>query len=143
MSQLASVIESNKIAICKALLGAGLKVATVEYSGEGDSGSGSSITFGDPNEVDLESSLAIDMQVLSRVYDGVRGEWSESLESKSMNQDDALEMFLDQVISHHGHDGFENGDGGGGGLTVYADSGKYELNHYDNIVEQHHESHSG
>lgn len=131
-------IEFNKNAIVTKLREAGIPMIEMQYSGEGDSGNGADITQ------PLESEkLRVTIKRTTGVYDMDKRAWEISEYEQEMDMDDALQEFLDAIISVHGHDGYENGDGGGGTLTITVESNSYELAHYNNIVEQDFSSYAG
>lgn len=130
-------IAHNKAQLVEALKTAGIASAIVEYSGEGDDGGHYDFAY----TPDLKIDTPITIKVLTGEF--VDGKWKHCEVEKSMPMDDALGNFLDELLTQHGHDGYENGDGGGGTLTINVQENSYLLEHYDNIVQQESSSHEG
>lgn len=125
----ASLIAHNKPLILAALKASGITSATISYSGEGDSGGVYEHAFTpdtSPNEVT--------MRVIQGTF--IDKKWTYASVDKVMEMTEALETLLDDALEYHDHSGYENGDGGGGELTIDVSVGTFTLAHYDNYIER-------
>jgi hypothetical protein len=126
-------IQTNKLAILAAMKAAGIKVVTVEYTGEGDSGNGMDVSAEGGSE--LETNTQVDLMVVSNSWNEGAKCWDSQEVVETMSLADALEKFVDDLIEKH-HSGFENGDGGGGSVTLDAKEGTVAYEKYDCYVER-------
>ena len=133
-------VEFNKTAIFSALKDAGVSSAVLDYQGEGDSGDNPDITF-HPSSPDL--TVKVQLQKVERIYNQTLKEVEETIGTVERTLERALDAFLYEVINESNHAGWENGDGGGGTLTLDIASNSYELAHYDNIIHQEHSTYKG
>ncbi len=136
-SSLERRIQLNKTAILEAMTNAGVKSATAEYTGEGDSGNGIDVS------VEGGFQLAMDIQVHIAVatskWDQTERRWETVASTKTTSLAEALEQMVDDLIALH-HSGFENNDGGGGEITFDAQAQSVSYEYFDYYVER--ESHS-
>lgn len=126
-------IQRNKLAILGAMQAAGIKVATVEYTGEGDSGNGVDVSV--EGGFQLATDTQVDVLVESSSWNAVERHWDSQETVKTMSLAEALEQFVDDLIDEH-HSGYENNDGGGGSVTLDAAEGTVSYEKYDYYVER-------
>jgi hypothetical protein len=134
------LIKHNKSAIMDALRKQSVKSAVAEYSGNGDSGNTTTICI-NPEESDSILLDQVSIKVESSSFDAESRIWSHNVVDKVLSLEGAIEDFIDLVIEQNGHEGYENGDGGGGDVTFDVEADTVTHDHYDNIVEQNHYSH--
>jgi hypothetical protein len=135
-------IEFNKLAILNAMREAGIDSAEVNYEGSGDSGGVTEIEhFASGQPYDMESPIMVRVK---RTYTN----WDSAAESPVIQQveeqqeiDQALENFLWDCLSIHGHGGWENNDGGRGTLELDVCKMTCRLDHSDYITESVDSSH--
>jgi hypothetical protein len=133
------VIAHNKNAIIAAMKDAGLVTVEATYSGSGGSGNGYEIGSTPQNREAMER--AVEIQTINREYDRDAHVWIETVRIKSVDLAEAIRDLCENLISAAGHDGFQDGDGGGGTMTIVADTGFCELAHYDYVVDTVHDYH--
>ena len=131
--------KRNLRVLFAAFKAAGIKEATYEYEGRGDSGDYEDMSFYDTDGKLIESAKinALQVEVI---------EWNHCLvnEPKAVTKplEEALRYFCYFVIEEAGHVGWENNDGGGGEITFYVSLGEFNLEHYYNVVHREESSHS-
>lgn len=132
----------NKTEILKGLKSIGATTATCSYSGEGDDGGSVNIEVYAPDNQRLTQIQNCQVQRRQLKPQRIADKWDLKLVEELVSLDVAIERLCDDMIEQCGHAGWENNDGGGGLLTINADTASVELDHYDNIVEQHHSVHT-
>ena len=108
-------LAARKATILQLLKDAGVAQATMEYDACGDSGQIHDIQAFDASGKDV----------------------SQRLKLKTQSGETLVETLYElawQVLQHF-HDGFENGDGGCGEISVDVAAGTITLDHNDHIVE--------
>lgn len=117
-----------------------LASAAIEYSGSGDSGDYESSAFldGSGNAAKLPSGVKLRYVAFQKAW----MEKPDRVEEQSHDPESFFSLLLDQAISVNNHDGWENGDGGGGTCTVNAD-GTFSFSHFDNVVTQEYDEDEG
>lgn len=130
-----AVLAANKAILMGALAAAGVKIASVQYDGNGDSGG--------VEDVDLAPKPGEDQKtILLAVSYGWLRERFVTMSIKQMDLESALSAFVDgDLISHFGHSGYENDEGGGGEAVFDVEKGTITLNHYDYIIERDESDH--
>jgi hypothetical protein len=114
--------------LCATLKAAGVAIVVAEYYGDGDSGNTQeAISYCGNAATPLAGELQppLDNTVISL---------SGELQSR-------LDDFVDRVISTNAS-GYENQDGGGGSVTINVAAQEIIMEHYDNVVEQVHQTFS-
>lgn len=130
------LIAHNKPAIIAAMKAVGVVSAEVTYSGCGDSGNGYEVTFSPASPE--AGSHSLEVQSIHDSFDQEKREWHEFLVPKSSTLETALRDFCESLIDATGHNGYQDGDGGGGTMVLNAETGCCELDHYDYIVDTVH-----
>jgi hypothetical protein len=135
-------MQTAKEAILKVLELTAWATVSVTYNGSGDDG-----CTEDPVVKDSDGK-EIEIKDIEINYPGERSEWSESgkcwIESErieTMSLSDALIEFTNDWVDRAGHSGYQNNEGGYGEITITRDGMKFELNHYDNVIETIHSGH--
>lgn len=136
-SSLERRIQLNKATILEAMKKAGVQSATVEYTGEGDSGNGIDVSV--EGGFQLAMDIEVSIVVVNSKWDEEARRWDSMESAKTTSLAEALEQMADDLIELN-HSDYENNDGGGGSITfdAQAESVSYEYYHY--YVER--ESHS-
>lgn len=135
-------VAFNKGEILKGLKSIGATTATCHYSGEGDDGGSVDIGVYGPDNQTLIQADDCHVQRKQLKHQRVADKWVPQLVEERVSLIEAIENLCEDMIEQCGHGGWENGDGGGGSLTINTESENVELDHYDNIVEQHHSIHT-
>lgn len=126
----ADAIRANVALIATKMRQHSVEKIEVEYNGCGDSGEETVESIecfgGEPfNEMKVafieRKTSWLDQELVITFAEGER------------TVDDALTELLSMVLEDSQHDGYENGDGGGGTMTVKAD-GKMVTEHYENYI---------
>lgn len=126
-----ALVILNKAAILKAMSGAGVARVVVEYAGAGDSGEGIDVGI-EP----AGASATVHLQVVNSSFDQDGKRWVYGADIKELPLDEAAEQLCEDLISEAGHSGYENGDGGGGTMTLTLETGELQLEHYDCYIER-------
>jgi hypothetical protein len=131
--EMAPIINANVAAVAAALAAAGALSVTVSYLGSGDNSDGT-------DSIEIEWPEGANPEELK--VSGSKLDWIRDADGKFNKTpvvvERPLERFLsdvltDQIIEASGQDGFENGDGGRGEITVFAD-GRCTHEHWDYVV---------
>jgi len=144
-----SILAANRDACLAAMAHIGVRVASVEYAGSGDSGDASEVfAFAD---VDRRQQVATPLlrSEVGMLYALQRWELGNPFgrsvvygtEFKRMALQEALELLCDQAIDHFGHSGFEDNDGGRGQMYLSSNEG-LTLEHTDYYTDSTDYSHT-
>ena len=127
-----ATFDFNKAAVLAALQQAGATAATVDYFGAGDEGriEGVYIT------PDSAAAARVKLAVVERSWDAGARVMTAAAVLRDYGVDDALTELCEAAITLTGHDGYENGEGGRGALTVDVSAGTYSLEHGNYYVER-------
>lgn len=144
-----SILAANRDACLAAMAHIGVRVASVEYAGSGDSGDGFEVfayTDLDRRQQVATPLLSLEVGMLYALRRWEMGNpFGRSVvygtEVKRMTLEEALELLCDQVIDHFGHSGFENNDGGRGEMSLNSSEG-LTLEHTDYYTESNEYSHT-
>ncbi len=131
----ADAIKQNVSTFSEMLSRVGAPSLSLTYAGGGDSGSVEDCVIDWPGGVAGQEPEKI-------AFVGVRTDYSGKTlryytETSELSFSDACDALLDLVLEQHGHSGWEDGNGGGGTLTLTAE-GALRVDHYD-VVEVHEE----
>ncbi len=127
------ILQKNKKRICEALREAGISKVVATYAGYGDSGGFDEVDYYDGNDQKNPPTTEIEYIEASYVW-RANGRVS-SVKHVKKSLDDAVLDFCYDAIDVAGHGGYENGDGGGGTITIHVASQKVEVDHYDYYTE--------
>ncbi len=130
-------VKANKTAILEAMKKAGIKTATVEYTGQGDSGDGMDVSVEGGFQLVIDTGVTI--LVENSRWNEVERRWETDAVLKETSLGDALEKMAEDLIELH-HSGYEDGDGGGGSITFDADAESLSYEYYNYYTEK--DSHS-
>lgn len=123
-----SHINRNIRVLAKAMNREGIQRVEIAYTGSGDSGDEfDMVAQGQAGTVAMPQSR-VNIKHHGYVFKGKR--YIARVRKSSMDFETAVSELYDQCISHSGHNGWENGDGGGGEFTLYAE-GRAILEHSD------------
>lgn len=127
-----ALIKYNIDALAALLVRESILKAHAHYHGCSDEGGEFEISFYDVNDETMdEPDELIDFKVVQRTF--VDGEWKDSVEVVEHDPVDAVEHICESLIEHSGNGGYDNGEGGTGGLTIHAD-GTFEYEHSDYVT---------
>lgn len=119
--------EKNREILIKALLEQGVTVATVDYSGAGDSGDTYDLAVQPPELLPTLSELKVKQHVVDVQYLGY-GQRACSMREAEVALDEAVRDFaMRWVDSLHG--GWENDDGACGTVTINVNDDAIHLEH--------------
>lgn len=131
-----AVFKHNLATLVAALAPLGCTQVDVEYSGSGDSGDQCDVTFLPP-DIDVDDAMQVKGQTVASHYSS--GAWEYSIVESDVSLSDLAGSVCDACIDATGHDGYQNGEGGGGSLTINMQTGRIQFEHYDNVVTQEYE----
>jgi len=133
--------EANVVTLAVFLSAHRVASCAIEYRGSGDSGESEEQTF-EPLDGDDVSEAAANSKL--PYVDFQQGWLSEPAVAKSKESDveSFLSELLDQALRVNNHSGYENNDGGGGTLTIFAD-GHWKHEHFDNVVTEEYDHTEG
>lgn len=138
-----AIVQHNKAVIIAAMRGFGLTSVVASYEGGGDEGGFTGITSSPDEPDDTEAmNSKVTCKTASHKFDKESGQWLPSVEDFTGSLEIVVENFTDALLALHGHESYENGDGGGGTVTIDAESETATHDHYDNVVETVRSSHS-
>jgi hypothetical protein len=140
---LKEVITGNKEVILAGLKKLGFESVNLSYEGCGDSGNGFYIDYFPKNEV-------IDTSTEMITFSEGHGTWDKKLQKSVysfkqtlMSLDLAVERFFGDVLDLNDLNGYCNGDGGGGDISLNVEKNAYLLEHYDLVVRREESSYGG
>lgn len=126
-------IQANKLSIVQAMVSAGIAKAIVTYNGAGDEGSIQHIST-EGGQI-LADEVKVEMVQEKATWNAEKQLWEHDTELVTDALTDALRSFVDDVVEEH-HDGYANGEGGGGEISITSDTGKIDYEKFDYIVER-------
>jgi hypothetical protein len=132
-----ALLDANKQLLLSALRSAGVENVRVQYEGMGDSGGIEDIDFS-PSGVYVKGKNTI---VISTNY-GWNQDPSVSVSIKKMDLENGLADFAERLVSHFGHGGYENNEGGGGEVIFNVMNDRIDVEHYYNIIEREETNHA-
>ncbi|PTT81798.1 hypothetical protein DBR42_17630 [Pelomonas sp. HMWF004] len=130
--ELRATFDFNKAAVLAALQQAGATAATVDYFGAGDEGR----IEGVYTLPESAASTRVCLAVVERSWDADAKRMTAAAALRDYALDDALRELCDAAVTLTGHDGYENGEGGRGALTVDVAAGEFSLEHGNYYVER-------
>lgn len=123
---------NNKTSIIEALKVAGISHAFVKYSGSGDDG-------GDMEQFCTEKGSEIETPNVMVQVEYLNYTEEPTILQKNLPLSEVLNDLCEKAILFSGNDGYENGLGGGGTMTIDTQAGTLVLDHHD-IIEAHEET---
>lgn len=136
-----SAFEANVATLAVFLARHRIASCAVEYRGSGDSGESEEQTF-EPLEGDDISEAASNEKLAFVAFTPSFNETPSKAEIKDCDLESFLSRTLDHALIANNHSGYENGEGGGGTLTIHA-TGAWELAHFDYVVSEEHDTSDG
>lgn len=133
--QYADAIRRNIATFASLLADLGAPSLTLTYAGAGDEGNVEQCGIDWPHGVARDCPKTVSVVCIRSRY--VNTLLTPETFVQEMDFDSACDALLSMVLEQHGHDGYHDGSGGGGTLTITAE-GALTLDHYD-IVEHHEE----
>lgn len=131
-----SFLQQNKTTIIATMIAAGIKSATVNYAGGGDSGGVEEVNcqWEEGRQVDM-GSILVTYAFRAAKWNGAKKEMEYTDTKSERAIEAALESIAYDAIEEAGHGGWENGEGGYGQLIINAAEGTMKLEHSDYIVD--------
>lgn len=126
-------LAKNWAVVCASLKALGVAKVVVEYRGSGDSGEGLEIQT-TPDGVPL-TALVSQFEERSTFANGA---WTYKEQVADMSLERAIEEITDHVIRLSGNSGYEINEGGGGTLSMDVAAQRFDLDHFDYVVEEEH-----
>ena len=138
-----AIVQHNKAVIIAAMRSFGLTSVVASYEGGGDEGGFTGVTSSPDEPDDTEAmNSKVTYKTVIHTFDKESGYWPSSVVDLTASLEIVVENFTDALLALHGHESYENGDGGGGTVTIDAESETVTHDHYDNVVETVSSSHS-
>jgi hypothetical protein len=127
------LFEFNKQVLLEALRLLGAKEVVATYAGSGDEGQIDEVGL-QPTTLDA-AQVQVQPAAERTTWDATTRTHQTDLLLDTVDLHTALCDFLDAALVVVGHDGYENGDGGQGTLTIDVGSGSVTLEHTDFYTE--------
>jgi len=135
-----AVFDFNKHSLASSMRQLGASSVVVTYSGGGDEGRIDDICFFPP-EISVGATTAC-VALMRYHWDAEAHRGATELVFEDMSLHDIAEALCDAAVSSTGHNGYENGEGGGGTFTLQAADASAELEHSDYYIESDTSMHS-
>ena len=133
------LFEFNKQVLLEALRLLGAKEVVATYAGNGDEGQIDEVGL-EPATLDADQ-VQVQPTAERTTWDPTTRTHRTELVVDTRDLRTALCDFLDAALVVVGHDGYENGDGGQGTLTIDVGSGSVTLEHTDFYTESDSSTH--
>lgn len=127
------LFEFNKQVLLEALRSLGAKEVVATYAGSGDEGQIDEVGL-QPTTLDA-AQVQVQPAAELAAWDPTTRTHQTNLVLDTRDLRTALCDFLDTALAVVGHDGYENGDGGQGTLTIDVGAGSVMLEHTDFYTE--------